>query len=72
MNQNNSTYSSSGVDYSKMDPVKVFAQTQAATTAQNLTKLNMSEVSESRGESAYVWDEGDCYKAFVSKVRTKI
>ena len=65
MTKQNSNYASSGVDYSKMDPVKVFAQTQAAATAQNLTKLNMSEVSESRGESAYVWDEGDCYKAFV-------
>jgi phosphoribosylformylglycinamidine cyclo-ligase len=65
MNNKTSNYISSGVDYSKMDPVKVFAQTQAATTAQNLSKFNMSEVTESRGESAYVWDEEDCYKAFV-------
>ncbi len=65
MTKQNSNYASSGVDYSKMDPVKVFAQTQAANTAQNLSKLNMSEVTESRGESAYVWDEGDCYKALV-------
>ena len=65
MNKKTSSYVSSGVDYSKMDPVKVFAQTQATNTAQNLSKLNMSEVTESRGESAYVWDEGDCYKALV-------
>ena len=58
-------YSSSGVDYSKIDPIKVFAQQQAATTAPNLNRFNMTEVSQSRGESAYVWDEGDSYRAFV-------
>ncbi|MCW1949403.1 MAG: AIR synthase-related protein [Candidatus Shapirobacteria bacterium] len=58
-------YSSSGVDYSKMDPVKVFAQQQAADTASNLNRFNMTEISQSRGESAYVWDEGDSYRAFV-------
>ena len=65
MNNKKSNYTSSGVDYSKMDPVKVFAQQQATETSQNLSKLNMSEITESRGESAYVWDEGNCYKAFV-------
>lgn len=58
-------YSSSGVDYSKIDPVKVFAQQQALDTASNLKRFNMFELTQSRGESAYVWDEGNCYKAFV-------
>lgn len=59
------SYASSGVDYSKMDPVKVFAQQQASSTSENLKELGMRELTDSRGESAYVWDEGDCYKAFV-------
>lgn len=59
------SYSSTGVDYSKIDPLKRFAQEKAAQTSQNLEKFNMKEVSESRGESAFVWDEGDSYRALV-------
>jgi phosphoribosylformylglycinamidine cyclo-ligase len=59
------SYSQSGVDYSAMDPVKVLAQQQAAATSSQLKYHGASEVSESRGESAYVWEEKDSYKAFV-------
>lgn len=59
------SYASTGVDYSKMDPIKKLAQLSAKSTAHNLSKFNFKEVSESRGESAYVWDEGDVYRAFV-------
>lgn len=62
---NSQSYASSGVDYSKMDPVKIFAQKEASSTSKNLNTLGMNELTDSRGESAYVWDEGDCYKAFV-------
>lgn len=59
------TYSQSGVDYSKLDPSKVSAQQAAASTASNLGNFGFSEVGTSRGESAYVWDQGESYGAFV-------
>jgi len=59
------TYANSGVDYSVMDPIKVLAQKKAADTSGNLNSFNASEVSASRGESAYVWDEGDSYRSLV-------
>lgn len=59
------TYASSGVKYSSMDPVKKIAQQSAKATSSNLEKFGFKEISQSRGDSAYVWDEGDSYKAFV-------
>ena len=59
------TYADSGVDYSAIDPAKVLAQVAAAATAGNLGRWGISELSASRGESAYVWEEADCYRAFV-------
>lgn len=59
------TYEKSGVSYKAMDPVKKNAQKQATSTAKNLKHLSEKEVSRSRGESAYVWDCGDHYRAFV-------
>lgn len=49
-----------------MDPFKREAQEAAAATAGNLaTYFSMREVAASRGESAYVWDEGHKYGAMV-------
>lgn len=59
------TYSQTGVNYQAMDPVKVLAQLRAKETAKNLNRFDMNEVGESRGESAYVWEEPDAYRAFV-------
>jgi phosphoribosylformylglycinamidine cyclo-ligase len=59
------SYQKSGVNYHIMDPIKKLAQDQARKTAHNLTSFSFAEMSASRGESAYVWDEGDSYKAFV-------
>jgi len=59
------TYSSSGVNYHKMDPIKRLAQLRAKSTAKNLFRFGNKEVSASRGESAYVWEEQDGYRAFV-------
>lgn len=59
------TYKESGVDYSAIDPSKVDSQTSAAATADNLNYFGMSEVPESRGESAYVWEEDDAFRALV-------
>jgi phosphoribosylformylglycinamidine cyclo-ligase len=65
MTQNASKYAQSGVDYSAMDPIKVLAQKSAASTAGNLAAFNAREIIQSRGESAYVWDEGDTYRSLV-------
>lgn len=57
--------SSSGVDYKKIDPVKISAQILAKKTSSNFKNFNFKEVAESRGESAFVWEEKDCYRAEV-------
>lgn len=62
---NGNSYAQSGVDYSAMDPVKVQAQKAAADTAGNLGMLGARELSASRGESAYVWEEGEEYRSLV-------
>lgn len=59
------TYESTGVNYKAMDPLKRLAQQKARKTANNLNRFHMQEVSASRGESAYVWEEADCFRAFV-------
>lgn len=59
------TYSSTGVNYDAMDPFKRRAQLHAIETSGNIERLGMKVVEQSRGESAFVWDEGDHYKAMV-------
>ncbi len=59
------TYKSSGVDYSAMDPLKKLAQKMARKTSNNLSRFKMQEIEVSRGESAYVWEEKNAYKAIV-------
>lgn len=59
------SYSRSGVDYGSLDPAKVAAQRAAESTAGVLARFGLSEVGASRGESAYVWEEPDAYRAFV-------
>src|SRR5664279_1180672 len=59
------TYAETGVDYSALDPIKLLAQQAAAATAPNLGKFGASELTASRGESAYVWEEPDAYRALV-------
>lgn len=59
------TYAQTGVDYSAMDPIKVLAQKNAAGTAANLQAFGAKEMAASRGESAYVWEEGDAYRSLV-------
>lgn len=62
---NKITYSSSGVNYSDIDPIKKLAQNSAQSTALNLKKSGFSEISASRGESAYVWQQGNILMASV-------
>ena len=60
-------YKKAGVDYAKIDPLKVLAQRAAAETASNLERHGLSEVAASRGESAYVVDCGDFYLASITE-----
>jgi phosphoribosylformylglycinamidine cyclo-ligase len=59
------TYKQSGVDYSRIDPLKVMAQKAALGTAGNLRAAGFDEIAASRGESAYVIDMGDWYLASI-------
>ncbi|MFN2115449.1 MAG: AIR synthase-related protein [Anaerolineae bacterium] len=59
------TYAESGVDYESIDPAKVLAQRAAASTADQLLPHGFNEVSASRGESAYAWEEPDAYRVLV-------
>jgi phosphoribosylformylglycinamidine cyclo-ligase len=65
MAESGQTYADSGVDYSAVDPIKVLAQKGAAATAGNLQAFDAKEMAASRGESAYVWQEGDVYRSLV-------
>ncbi len=58
-------YGATGVDYGILDRLKREAQIQAKETAENLNRFGMQEIAASRGESAYVWEEADSYRAFV-------
>jgi phosphoribosylformylglycinamidine cyclo-ligase len=60
-------YAKAGVDYSVVDPGKLLAQRAAADTAAHLSARGASEVTASRGESAYVMDLGDRYLATVTE-----
>ncbi len=60
-------YKAAGVDYGRVDPLKVSAQRAARETAPNLAAHGLAEVPESRGESAYVVDMGDFYLASITE-----
>ncbi len=60
------TYSQVGDDYDKIkDPVKKLAQKFAKSTSINLSKKGFKEIRGTRGESAYVWQQGNIFMAFV-------
>lgn len=61
------TYEGSGVDYDRIDPLKVLAQQAARATGANLDGAGAQEVAASRGESAYVVDIGDAYLASITE-----
>jgi phosphoribosylformylglycinamidine cyclo-ligase len=60
-------YKAAGVDYDKVDPLKVSAQQAARETAGHLRAHGLSEVAASRGESAYVVDAGEFYLASITE-----
>jgi phosphoribosylformylglycinamidine cyclo-ligase len=54
------------VNYEEIDPFKIHASKQAASTAENLPQHHgYTELTPSRGESCFVWDEGDRYRVGV-------
>lgn len=59
------TYESVGDNYETKDPIKKLAQDAAAGTAKNLRQRKFTEVSATRGESAFVWKQGHVYMASV-------
>lgn len=58
MSQKPLDYTAAGVDYSKIDPLKILAQQAASSTRGNLAAHGVSEIAASRGESAYVMEIG--------------
>jgi phosphoribosylformylglycinamidine cyclo-ligase len=59
------TYKETGVSYDAMDPLKRMAQIGGKKTVHNINNSSFKELSISRGESAYVLEQDDCYFAFV-------
>lgn len=59
------TYSQVGDDYSTKDPVNKLSQQAALSTAKNLKEFGFEEISETRGESAFVWKQDNYYMASV-------
>lgn len=59
------TYSQVGVNYQDLDPVKKLAQEAAKKTSRNLNGHKFKELAETRGESAFVWQQGNVLMASV-------
>lgn len=59
------TYAQTGDNYDTKDPIKKLAQKAAFATGQNLTQHKAIEISETRGESAYVVKHGNTFIATV-------
>lgn len=59
------SYETSGVNYDNLDKIKRLAQTSAIETSKNLSSSHFRALDESRGETAFVWDEGNAYRALV-------
>lgn len=63
--QSSVTYAAVGDNYDTKDPIKKLAQSAAKKTAKNLLRARAQEVPQSRGESAYVWQQGSQFMASV-------
>ncbi len=59
------TYAEVGDNYSTKDPIKKLALSAAAKTSANLKKQGFEEISDTRGESAFVWKQGNVLMASV-------
>jgi phosphoribosylformylglycinamidine cyclo-ligase len=61
------SYEQSGVDYGSLDPAKTLAQKAGKETAIHLSNYGFSELSDTRGESAFVWKQKNTYMASVTE-----
>ena len=59
------TYSQVGDNYDTKDPIKKLFQEAALATGKNLKAHGFEEVTDTRGESAYIWRQGNIYMAAV-------
>jgi len=59
------TYSQVGDNYDTKDPIKRLAQIAARKTCKNLIQHGFTEISDTRGESAFVWRQGRTLMAAV-------
>ena len=65
MRKKHISYADAGVSYRILDEVKRLSQREGKRTSLGGRHTSVHEVSKSRGESAYVWEEKNCYRAFV-------
>ncbi|MEK7451028.1 MAG: AIR synthase related protein [Patescibacteria group bacterium] len=65
MKKTSITYRKSGVNYQDLDPAKKLAQAGALKTSKNLNENGYKEISDMRGESAFVWQQGNVLMASV-------
>jgi len=61
------TYSQVGDNYNTKDPVNLLSQQAASKTKNGLESAGFGEVSQTRGESAFVWRQGNVYMAAVTE-----
>lgn len=61
------SYSKSGVNYHQLDMAKRLALSEAKRTAIHLKENGMSEISDSRGESAFAWQQNNVFMATVTE-----
>lgn len=59
------TYAQVGDNYMTKDPTKILAQKSAKETSKNLSSYGFKEIAQTRGESAYVWEQGNVLMASV-------
>jgi len=60
-------YKQSGVNYDSLDPAKKLAQEAGKKTAIHLKNYGTEQVEDTRGESAFVWQQGSTYMATVTE-----
>ncbi|HVF69329.1 MAG TPA: AIR synthase related protein [Xanthomonadales bacterium] len=60
-------YAEAGVDYESLDPAKTLAQKAGAKTSIHLKNYGFEEVTDTRGESAFVWQQDDILMASVTE-----
>lgn len=61
------TYQQSGVNYEQLDPAKKLALAAAKSTAKNLKDFGFPEIEGTRGETAFVWQQGKILMAAVTE-----